>query len=45
VFEKMMGIFHADGGVNAILVDSTMICAHACAAGAPKKKGVKRHKP
>jgi transposase len=45
VFEKMMGIFHGDVGVNAILVDSTMIRAHACAAGAPKKKGVKRHKP
>jgi transposase len=39
VFEHKMAIFHTDEAVYARLVDSTMIRAHASAAGAPTQKG------
>ncbi len=37
VFEKLHEHFHAAGELSALLVDSTIVRAHSCAAGAPKK--------
>ena len=39
VFEALHEHFHEAGELSAILVDSTIVRAHSCAAGAPKKKG------
>jgi transposase len=39
VFQALHEHFHDAGEVSAILVDSTTVRAHSCAAGAPKKKG------
>ena len=41
VFEALHEHFHDAGEISAILVDSTIVRAHSCAAGAPKKKGDK----
>ena len=41
VFEALHEHFHAAGEISAILVDSTIVRAHSCAAGAPKKKADK----
>ena len=38
VFEKLHEHFHAAGELSALLIDSTIVRAHSCAAGAPKKK-------
>ena len=44
VFEALHEHFHDAGEVSALLVDSTIVRAHSCAAGAPKKKADKsRH--
>ena len=37
VFEKLHEHFHAAGEISAVLVDSTIVRAHASAAGAVKK--------
>ena len=42
VFEALHEHFHQAGELSAILVDSTIVRAHSCAAGAPKKKEDKR---
>ena len=42
VFEALHEHFHQAGELSAILVDSTTVRAHSCAAGAPKKKEDKR---
>ena len=39
VFESLQATFHTDVEISALLVDSTIVRAHACAAGAPQKKG------
>ena len=44
VFQALHEHFHDAGEISAILIDSTMVRAHSCAAGAPQKKGVKTHK-
>ena len=41
VFEALHDHFHEAGELSAILVDSTIVRAHSCAAGAPKKKADK----
>ena len=41
VFESLHEHFHEAGELSAILVDSTIVRVHSCAAGAPKKKAVK----
>ena len=41
VFEALPEHFHETGEISAILVDSTMVRAHSCVAGAPKKKADK----
>ena len=38
VFEKLHKHFHDAGELSALLVDSTVMRAHSCAAGAPKRK-------
>ncbi len=45
VFQALHEHFHDAGEVSAILVDSTTVRAHSCAAGAPpqKKAGKKRN--
>jgi transposase len=43
VFQALHEHFHDAGEVSAILVDSTTVRAHSCAAGAPKKKAGKKH--
>ena len=42
VFKALHEHFHDAGELSAILVDSTTVRAHSCAAGAPKKKEDKR---
>ena len=44
VFKALHDHFHDAGEVSAILIDSTLVRAHSSAAGAPKKKEVKRRK-
>ena len=39
VFEKLHQHFHQAGELSALLIDSTIVRAHASAAGAPKKNG------
>ena len=42
VFEKLHEHFHEAGEISACLIDSTIVRAHSCAAGAPKKKNKKQ---
>ena len=44
VFQALHEHFHDAGAISGILIDSTIMRAHASAAGAPKKKEDKRHK-
>lgn len=44
VFQALHEHFHDAGEISAILIDSTMVRAHSCAAGAPQKKEDKKHK-
>ena len=43
VFEKLHEHFHDAGEISALLVDSTIVRAHASAAGAPKRKRRSSH--
>lgn len=44
VFEQLHQAFARDPDMEHLLIDSTIIRAHPCAAGAPKKEGGKRRK-
>ena len=44
VFQALHEHFHDAGDISGILIDSTIVRAHASAAGAPKKKEDKRHR-
>jgi transposase len=44
VWERMLAHFAADPDMENGMVDSSVVRAHACAAGATKKTGVKRSK-
>ena len=44
VFQALHEHFHDAGEISAILLDSTMVRSHSCAAGAPKKTADKTHK-
>ena len=44
VFVALHEHFHDAGEISVILIDSTMMRAHSCAAGAPQKKEDKTHK-
>jgi transposase len=41
IFEKLFEHFSADRDMEYLLLDSTIVRAHACAAGAQKKRGPK----
>jgi transposase len=44
IWEEMMQHFACDPAWEWLVVDSTIVRAHPCAAGAPAKKGGKSHK-
>ena len=45
VWERMHQHFTSDPDLACLIIDSTVVRAHACAAGASKKKGDKPRKP
>ena len=45
VWERMFEAFAQDPDMENVMVDSTVVRAHPCAAGAPKKRADKRPKP
>ena len=45
VWERMHQHFTSDPDLACLIIDSTVVRAHACAAGAAKKKGGKPRKP
>jgi transposase len=45
VWERMLEHFAVDPDMENGMIDSTIVRAHACAAGAPKKTEVKKSKP
>lgn len=45
VFETLQQHFHADAEVSTVFIDSTIVCANASAAGAPKKRGTRGASP
>jgi transposase len=44
VFEHLHQVFAGEADMEHLLIDSTIIRAHLCAAGASKKVAAKRHK-
>ncbi len=44
VWKQMQEAFVNDPDMEHLLLDSTMIRAHPCAAGAPRKRGAERHR-
>lgn len=45
VWERMLEHFATDPDMENGMIDSTIVRAHACAAGAPQKTADKRNKP
>ena len=45
IWEQMLGYFASDPDMEALLIDSTMVRAHPCAAGASEKTVGKPRKP
>ena len=45
VWERLFERVADDPDLQAVLIDATVIRAHACAAGAPKKTAARRPKP
>ena len=45
IWEQMHSHFIADPDMEHLIIDSTIVRAHSCAAGAPKKTADKRPKP
>ncbi len=45
VWEKMFETFADDPDMESVMIDSSVIRAHSCSAGAPHKKGDKQRKP
>ncbi len=44
VWERVFAGVADDPDLQAVMIDATVVRAHACAAGAPKKTGVRRRK-
>ena len=44
IWKRMQEAFANDPDLEYLLLDSTMIRAHPCAAGAPRKRGAKGHR-
>ncbi len=45
MWEKMFETFADDPDMESLMLDSSVIRAHSCSAGASSKKGVKQRKP
>lgn len=45
VWQEMFEHFADDPDMESVMIDSSIVRAHACSAGAPRKKGIKRRKP
>ena len=45
VWQRMHQNFVHDPDMEHLIIDSTVIRAHPCAAGAPKKRAAKHHRP
>jgi transposase len=45
IFKGMIEYFSSDPDLKNLMLDSTIIRAHPCAAGALKKTGVRKNKP
>jgi transposase len=45
LWKEMVEYFADDPDMEKLMLDSSVIRAHACAAGAGHKRGVRRHKP
>ena len=45
IWDRMMGHFAQDPDLENLLVDSTVVRAHPCAAGAPKKTAARIARP
>jgi transposase len=44
VWERLFQGVADDPDLQSVMIDATVVRAHACAAGAPPKKGIKRRK-
>ena len=44
VWERLFAAVADDQDLQAVMIDATVIRAHACAAGAPKKTGARRRR-
>jgi transposase len=44
VWERLFERVADDPDLQAVMIDATVVRAHACAAGAPKKTGIQRRK-
>ena len=44
VWERLFERVADDPDLQSVMIDATVIRAHACAAGAPKKTGIRRRK-
>ena len=44
VWERLLAAAADDPDLQAVMIDATVVRAHACAAGAPRKKGIRRRK-
>ncbi len=44
VWERVFAGVADDPDLQSVLIDATVVRAHACAAGAPKKTGIRRRK-
>src|SRR5574338_1065128 len=42
VWERMLTTFAEDADMESVMIDSTIVRAHPCAAGAQKKRGTSR---
>ena len=45
VWQELFEHFTDDADMESMMIDGSVVRAHACAAGASRKKGVKRRKP
>lgn len=44
VWERLLEQVADDPDLQSVMIDATVVRAHACAAGAPKKTGIARRK-
>lgn len=44
VWERLFAAVADDPDLQSVMIDATVVRAHACAAGAPRKRGIRRPK-